>query len=202
MAGEATRIFVAPATKEEAMIDVLTLPGIGGSGDAHWQTLWERADPSMRRFRPTSWDAPELADWCRALDEAVAAARTPPLLVAHSLACLLVAHWQTMSSLPVAGAFLVAVPDPESPSFPREAADFADPPSDRLRFPSLIVASTDDPYGSLDYAHRRAAQWGAGIVEAGPLGHINGASGLDDWPQGRALRTAFAAALGSQPTRS
>jgi predicted alpha/beta hydrolase family esterase len=26
----------------------VTLPGIGGSGDPHWQTLWERADRCRR----------------------------------------------------------------------------------------------------------------------------------------------------------
>ncbi len=111
--------------------------------------------------------------------------------MAHSLACLLVAHWQAGSTLPVRGAFLVAVPDPLSGAFPSEAAAFAAPPREKLRFPSLIVASSDDPYGSPSYAARCAAEWGSGLVDIGACGHINGASGLGDWPDGMALLRAF-----------
>jgi hypothetical protein len=150
----------------------------------------------MRRFQPKNWNQPDLGDWIAALDRAVGAAATPPLLVAHSLACLLVAHWQRASSLSVAGALLVAVPDPESDAFPTEAATFADTPKGRLRLPSLIVASSDDPYGKIDYAHARAVEWGSGIVEAGALGHINGQSRLGDWASGQALLIAFAAGAG------
>ncbi|MCA1369758.1 serine hydrolase family protein [Bradyrhizobium sp. BRP14] len=175
------------------MAEIVVLPGIGGSGEAHWQTFWERANPRARRFQPKSWDQPDLSDWIEALDRAVAAADEPPLLVAHSLACLLVAHWQCASSLAVAGAFLVAVPDAQSEAFPVEAATFAAVPEGRFRFPSLIIASSDDPYGKVEYARTRAAQWGSGIVEVGGLGHINSRSGLADWPSGWALFRAFAA---------
>jgi len=177
------------------MKDIIILPGIGGSGEAHWQTRWERSNPEMRRFQPADWEKPELADWISALERAVGASATPPLLVAHSLACLLVAHWQQISSLAVAGAFLVAVPDPQSVSFPEEAAGFADPPLQRMRFPTLIIASADDPFGTPGYARARADLWGSGLVEIGPFGHINGQSGLEDWGPGRALLTAFSAGL-------
>lgn len=175
------------------MTDIVILPGIGGSGELHWQTRWEKSNPRHRRFQPTDWNRPELRDWTSALDCAVAAAPKPPLLVAHSLACLLVAHWQHLSAAPVAGAFLVAVPNPQSEAYPVEAASFADPPSGKFRFPSLIVASANDPYGTIEYARGRASLWGSSIVEVGELGHINEASGLGDWPQGKALLTAFAA---------
>lgn len=181
------------------MTDIIILPGIGGSGQAHWQSRWERTNPKMRRFQPGNWDRPELSDWISALDRAVDAVETPPFLVAHSLACLLVAHWQQVSSRPVAGAFLVAVPDPNSDAFPMEATSFADPPTRTFRFPSLIVASADDPYGTIGYSHRRADQWGSGLVEIGPLGHINGRSGLEDWPIGMAMLTSFVAGTRRPP---
>ncbi|NKF30811.1 serine hydrolase family protein, partial [Pseudomonas sp. BGM005] len=107
----------------------------------------------------------------------------------------LVAHWQQLSSLAVAGAFLVAVPDPQSASFPEEAAGFGNPPSQKMRFPTLIVASANDPFGTLDHARARANLWGSGFVEIGAFGHINGHSGLEDWSQGKALLTAFSAGL-------
>ncbi|ANK73025.1 MULTISPECIES: alpha/beta hydrolase [Ensifer] len=174
------------------MNDIIILPGIGGSGEAHWQTRWENADPHLRRFQPGDWDRPQLADWIQALDSAIASASEPPLLAAHSLACLLVAHWHAVRTRPVAGAFLVAVPDPTSAAFPAEAASFAKVPTERFRFPSLIVASSNDPFGTIGYAQMRAAQWGSRFAEAGAVAHINGKSGLSDWPEGRALFRSFA----------
>ncbi|WP_331374678.1 RBBP9/YdeN family alpha/beta hydrolase [Sinorhizobium chiapasense] len=182
------------------MTSIIILPGIGGSGEAHWQTLWEKENSRMQRFRPTNWDEPDLTDWISALERSVAAVPAPPILVAHSLACLLVAHWQQASTLPVAGAFLVAVPDPQGAAFPNEAKSFANPPTEAFRFPSLIVASADDPYGTLDYACARARQWRSRLVEIGARGHINGASGLGDWPEGSSLLTEFAAECAPERT--
>ncbi|WP_119270619.1 RBBP9/YdeN family alpha/beta hydrolase [Taklimakanibacter deserti] len=176
------------------MTEFIVLPGIGGSGDSHWQTFWERANPAMRRFAPANWEAPDFKNWMAALELAVATARTPPLLIAHSLSCLLVAHWQKVSRLPVKGAFLAAVPDPSSPVFPTNVDGFVTAPRERFRFPSLIVASANDPYGSLDYAKARAVQWGCQLHIAGALGHINGASNLGEWADGKALLEAFTAA--------
>jgi predicted alpha/beta hydrolase family esterase len=178
------------------MADFVMLPGIGGSGTEHWQSHWEKRLPKARRFQPTSWDKPELADWMAALDRAVAEAYEPPLLIAHSLACLLVAHWQRASCRDVAGAFLVAVPDPKSPAFPRRAAGFVDAPLEPLRFKSLIIASSNDPFAEIEYARRRAAQWRSGVIDVGAQGHINGQNGPGSWPIGSALLHAFAAGLG------
>jgi predicted alpha/beta hydrolase family esterase len=173
------------------MTDFIILPGSGGSGEAHWQTLWQRANPAMRRFGPASWDLPDFDDWAAALETAVSQASTPPVLIAHSLSCLLVAHWQLASIRPIGGAFLVAVPDPASPAYPAYGLPFADTPRRRLRFPSLIVASTDDPYDPHGYAKAKAGQWGSDLHIAGPLGHINSDSGLGDWPAGMDLLMAF-----------
>jgi len=123
-------------------LPILLLPGIGGSGPDHWQSHWERTDPDMTRFAPSDWDRPELADWCEALDRAVGTLDRPPIMVAHSLACLLVAHWVAARGTPVAGAMLVAVPDPCGQVFPDEARSFAQVPEQPLRFPSLIVTAS------------------------------------------------------------
>jgi uncharacterized protein len=173
----------------------ITLPGIGGSGKTHWQTIWEQADHRFSRFQPSRWDCPLLDDWVQSLETAVRATHVPPILVAHSLACLLVAHWAAQSTTPVAGAFLVGVPDPEGPEFPREAASFHSVPTAPLRFPALMIASDNDPHGSPAYAQGRAMEWRAPLIVAGALGHINGASGLGDWPQGRSLLEAFCAGI-------
>lgn len=97
---------------------IVIVPGIGNSGPDHWQSHWEAALPGAARIAPASWDAPDLADWTAALDEAVANAGVPPLVVCHSLGCLLFAHWHAVSARAVRGAFLVAVPDRAGPRFP------------------------------------------------------------------------------------
>jgi uncharacterized protein len=179
--------------KDNVMAAIVILPGIGGSDEMHWQTVWQKSNSSMIRFHPRDWDKPDLNDWIGALDRAIEKTAEAPILVAHSLACLLVAHWAARGAdRPVAGAFLVAVPDPDGPAFPVvEAASFRAVPAGSLTFPALIVASDNDPYGSIDYVRRRAATWGAGLVVAGALGHISSASNLGNWPLGAMLLEAF-----------
>lgn len=167
------------------MRELAIIPGIGNSGEAHWQTQWERTIPGTRRLSVADWDHPDLNDWITGVDRLVAAFEQPPILVAHSLGCLLVAHWAGRA--PVAGALLVAPPDPSGPAFPAEAVSFAPAPRRPLPFPTIIVASSNDPYGSIDHAVGLASAWGADLAPAGALGHINGASGLGVWGWGQAL---------------
>lgn len=170
---------------------VLVLPGFGNSGRAHWQTLWELRHPAWRRVDLGQWDAPDCQDWVRALDAAVRHCPGPPVFVAHSLACLLVAHWTRQFSMPVKGAFLVAVPEPASPSFPATAKGFMPVPMHRLPFPTLVVASANDAFGSVAHAQRCAIAWGSRFADVGDVGHINADSGIGEWPEGYALFQEF-----------
>ncbi|MEM0908769.1 MAG: alpha/beta fold hydrolase [Pseudomonadota bacterium] len=171
---------------------LITLPGYLGSPPTHWQSLWEVEDPTITRFQPTSVTEPDRDDWVAALASAIDAAPAPPLLIAHSLACLII----PFTPRPIAGAFIVAPPDPDDPHFPAPATTFKDVPQTPLPFPAVVVASINDPYGSLEHAERRARDWGAGFLSVGSEGHINAQSGLGDWPEGKNLLKAFAAGLG------
>ncbi len=165
----------------------LIVPGIGNSGPRHWQTLWERQHPEWRRVQQRDWDRPVREEWLRGLDAAMTEPPQPTILIAHSMGCLLVAHWAQRSSVPVRAALLVAPPDPTGPAFPPAVQGFETVPSEKIRFPSLVVASSDDPFGSVAYARRCAADWGSAFVEIGAVGHINAESDLGDWPAGFAL---------------
>ncbi|MBK8475812.1 MAG: alpha/beta hydrolase [Opitutaceae bacterium] len=166
---------------------VLILPGYGGSGPAHWQSEWECLYPEFHRVEQSDWEHPDLAEWSARLEEAVAAAVAPPVLVAHSLACLLVAHWATRMQRVVAAALLVAPPDPAQAGFPSVLASFGLPPRTPLPFPSIVVGSTDDPYAAPAFGPACAAEWGSEFISAGAAGHINAGSGLGAWPAGLAL---------------
>ncbi len=181
----------SPMPEATRSATVLILPGIQGSGPGHWQSLWERQDPRVRRVQQRDWNAPRLEDWLQALEAAAADAGGPVVLAAHSLGCLLGAHWAARTWRTVRGALLVAPPDPDGPAFPAAAASFVPVPERPLPFPSVVVASRDDPYGSMDYARRQAAVWGGELVDLGERGHINAESGLGDWPEGRALLQAL-----------
>lgn len=171
----------------------ITLPGIGGSGDQHWQTLWEKNETSFNRMTVEDWDRPSLREWLDAVDAVVSDTAVRPILVAHSLSCLLAAEYVARTSSKVAGAFLVAPPDPTSKPFPKQAAaEFVSAGHQPLECPSVILASTNDPYGTLDYAKQRTSEWCGELVDLGPCGHVND---LGEWKEGRRLLTAFAAGL-------
>ena len=57
----------------------------------------------------------------------------------------------------------------------------------RLPFRNMVVSSTDDPFCSTDRSAQMASDWGSQAVTLGARGHINGDSGLGDWPEGWAL---------------
>jgi hypothetical protein len=166
---------------------VLILPGISNSGPDHWQTLWEQANPAFVRVEQRDWDHPDCGEWVEVLDRALETIPGNPVLVAHSLACLVVAHWAANSTRGIKAAFLAAPPDPQGPNFPKAAVGFSPVPMKKLAFPSVIVASSNDPYGGVKSAEAYASAWGSCLVNAGALGHINAASGLGEWQEGFSL---------------
>src|SRR5580765_7501371 len=115
---------------------VVIVPGLGDSGPQHWQTLWQAAYPRHVRVVQRDWDRPRLDDWLAALDDAVRAAAAPVVIAAHSLACVLVAHWAARARATgdaragglaaVRCALLVAPADVDSPAHtPPETRGFA-----------------------------------------------------------------------------
>src|SRR3990172_9398424 len=172
---------------------VLLLPGLHDSGADHWQTLWLAAHPRFRRVEQLDWATPLCADWMANLDAAVAEAGRDALLVAHSAACALVAHWAAAHGRQIRGALLVAPSDVEASTYPEGPVGFAPMPLGRLPFASTVVASTEDPYVSLHRAKLFAKSWDSRFVVIGAAGHINAAAGLGAWPAGLELLAEVAA---------
>lgn len=171
----------------------LILPGYGDSDPGHWQSLWQDAQPTFSRVQQRDWDHPVCAEWVANLEQAVAHAGENVVLVAHSLGCLLIAHWAAQTQLKIKGALLVAPPNPASANFPEQISGFSTLPMQALKFPNIIVASSNDPYGDLIFAQSCAVAWYSHLVNIGPAGHINTASGLDSWSTGFALYQQLAA---------
>jgi len=181
--------------------DILIVAGLWNSGPQHWQTHWERKYAKWDRVAHRDWNDPDRDEWVAELDAAIAACEGRPILVAHSLGCMLVAQWAQWactrggSPLKIAGAFLVAPSDVEADSYPIEANGFKPIPMQALPFPSVLVASTNDEYVSTDRARAFAAAWGSKLIEIGDAGHINGATGYGPWPEGEQMLEEFCSTL-------
>lgn len=169
-------------------VEILTLPGLDNSGPAHWQTHWERL-PHCSRVEFGSWDRPDPQLWVPVLDRAIRDCPRPIIIAAHSLGCAALVWWAALAWQDafidkVLGALLVAPPDLDDPDACPRIQPFAPLPKVALPFPSLLVASRDDPYARFESSRAMAATWGSDFVDAGSAGHINSASGLGEWPQG------------------
>ena len=167
---------------------VVMVPGWRNSGPGHWQTLWCDRLPRCLRVVQDDWDFPRRTAWVERLTETLERQRGPTVLVAHSLGCIAVAHLPLAAVRRVVGALLVAPADPERRGV---LCDFAPVPHRRLPYPSVLVASTNDPYCPPRLAGAYARAWGSRFLRLPGAGHINVASGHGEWPEGRALLSSL-----------
>lgn len=174
---------------------VLILPGWLDSGPAHWQSRWQQ-QYGWQRVEQADWDWPRRGDWMARLEEVLLQSDQPAVLVAHSLGCHLVSAWAAHSrhTALVRGALLVAPPDLASPDLPVQLHGWRPMLRAALPFRATAVLSSDDPFGAIDATRALAADWRAHAVMAGARGHLNGDSGLGDWPEGLALLQALVSA--------
>jgi uncharacterized protein len=169
-----------------ADLDILIIPGWTNAGPDHWQSRWAKGLKTARRVEQADWDTPQLSDWVANIVAAINEAARPVILVAHSCGVLAIAH--AAAQLPigrVAGAFLVAAPDlASSDIWPAANGGFHPVPMQLLPFPSVLIASANDPHCTMARAAVFAAAWGSTLIEAGDAGHLNTASGHGPWPEG------------------
>ena len=163
---------------------IFTVPGLYNSGSQHWQTYWEKAF-GFTRIQQTDWETPVCSDWLQTIDTAVIQhPLNEVILVGHSLACCTIVHWANQYHRSIKGALLVAPSDVDAPSYPPGTRGFAPMPLYKLPFPSIVIASSNDEYVTMERARQFANTWGSECIDAGDLGHINSSSDLGDWPFG------------------
>ncbi|MFC3627042.1 RBBP9/YdeN family alpha/beta hydrolase [Vogesella amnigena] len=166
-----------------AAFDYIIQPGWNNSLPEHWQSHWQQL-LGARRVGNHEWHAPQLADWLQGLDAALGAASKPVIVIAHSLGCATVAHYAARHGRQLAGALLVAPADVERASAPAQLQPFAPLPDAALPFPSLVVASDNDPFSLPLRSVRMATRWHSRLYWLRDAGHINVASGHRQWEQG------------------
>lgn len=170
------------------MTKYFTIPGLGNSGPEHWQTWFEQSGNDFQRIWQTEWDAPECKNWIARIDQALSDEElSQVVLIGHSLGVMTIVQWALHYNRTIKGAFLVAPSDPEAPAYTFPATGYTPVPLTKLPFPSIVVASENDPWVSLERARFFAESWGSQFVNIGAAGHINAASGHGEWPEGLAL---------------
>ena len=168
--------------------NILILPGWQNSGPEHWQSRWE-ALHTCQRLEQHDWMRPLRGDWIARLEEVLLQNKSPAILVAHSLGCLLAAAWAAYSPNVhlVKAALLVAPGDAEREELRAVLTSWSPIPMQTLPFRSILVGSRNDPYCSEARAREFASAWGSDYIDYGDRGHINAESGLGAWPHGYEL---------------
>lgn len=169
---------------------ILFVPGLRDHVEDHWQTHAARATPGAVTVAPLAADRLSRAHQVAALDAALRAIPGEVVIVAHSAGCLTTVHWALAPTRPIRAALLVAPADIDNPL----PAGYPDPgalkqggwlpiPRKALPFPTLVVASRNDPLAAFDRVASFAEAWGGVLHDAGDVGHLNPAAGYGPWPE-------------------
>ena len=182
--------------KETMKPTLLFVPGLRDHVEEHWQTILARKIDGAQTVPPLERNKLSCAARVAALEEAIGKIDGPVVLAAHSAGVMIAVHWAAAQnqSRQVQGALLAAPADLESPlpqgypSFDLIGTNGWLPiPRSKLPFPAIVVASTNDPLARLDRIEGYAADWGARLVNAGAVGHLNPAAGFGEWKMAETL---------------
>ena len=156
--------------------DLILAPRLGGLEADDWQRRWAARLSTARFAAPADPSAPERGAWIEALATAARAATRPILLVGHGLGAVAVAESASaLEGLDVRGAILVAPPD--ALTLGRLGGGWRETAPRPLPFPSLIIASRNDPQGEFSAILGLAVALGAQFVDAGEVGGLDASSG-------------------------
>lgn len=175
--------------------DIIMVPGAGNDSN-HWMARWQSRLSTARLVFGADGDREVPADPTGATLAAIEAAEKPVVLVAHSTGVISAIHAAPLASKKILGAFYVSPPELEgNGQLARQARRLGDYPRDPLTYPSIVVASRNDPNGSYEHAGDLANAWGALLIDAGESGHIDNQSGHGPWPEGSMVFARFIAQL-------
>jgi len=170
----------------------LIVPGLNNSDEKHWQTFWEKSLQRTSRVPQRDWDHPQKKEWIETLGKTIQNLNEDTIIVAHSLGVATTVMYLTQNKgrIPshIKGAFLVSPSDVDNIEVIKH---FAPMPLEKLPVPACVVASENDNFVSMERAQFFASAWAVPLFNAGKLGHINSASDLREWEQGRQFLTEF-----------
>lgn len=182
LATREARSYIAAMKVKDA--DILFIPGTAGADEGHWLSRWQGRLSTGRNLPSRDGDADNPAALATRIADAVNDEPKPSVLVAHGIGVAAAIHAIAKITTPIAGAFLV------SPWQPAETL-----PSGPLPFPSILVASRNDPKYAFEDAEQLAGDWGSLFIDAGEIGGIDAASGHGPWPEGSMTFARFVSRL-------
>ncbi|SDF85340.1 MULTISPECIES: RBBP9/YdeN family alpha/beta hydrolase [Thalassobaculum] len=163
---------------------ILVLPGLGGGTDGHWYARWQAGLKTAEWVALDDWSSPARDAYVQSILDAVAGADRPVVLVGHGYGSLAAVHAASdLADGKVRGAFLAAVPDIEAADH-GVAEGYRPLPRDPLPFPSLVLASRNDPHCAFEVAEDLAGAWGSRLVDLRESGNVDPDSGHGPWPEG------------------
>jgi predicted alpha/beta hydrolase family esterase len=164
---------------------ILIAPGYRGSDENHWQTYWQKENKEYLRIEQHDWCHPVADEWIDTIERYVRETSGDLVVVAHSLACIALVLWAQKTRLSIKAALLVAPPNTEDEKLSKVITGFSPIPLQKLPFRSIVLASTNDEYTTIEQSEAFAKHWGSTFVNVGRKGHINSLSNLQNWPEGR-----------------
>lgn len=183
--------------KLQTQATVLIIPGLRDHVDEHWQTHLESRLAKVRSVPPLQEDKLNCAKRLEAIQMQLEHIEGPVILVAHSAGVLMTVHWAAQyysKQQQIQAALLVTPPNlaqawPEN--YPTSKAlseqGWSPLPQQKLPFPSLVVASRNDPLAHYAAVLEMAQHWGSQLLDLGEVGHMNPAAGFGPWPEAEQL---------------
>lgn len=169
-------------------VTVLFVPGLRDHVEDHWQTHAARAFPGSVTVEPLTTDRLSRDARVAAVETALRAIEGDVVIAAHSAGCLMVAAWALAPTRRIKGALLATPADVENPLPPGypsfedlQANGWVPIPRAPLPFPTLVVASRNDPLANFAKVTELAAAWRADLIDAGEVGHLNPPAGYGPW---------------------
>jgi len=167
------------------MTNYLIVPGLNNSGRDHWQSYFEKSGNNFHRIIQEEWEVPVRNDWVETIDREVSVYDpTSVVLIGHSLGCAAIASWANEYRKKIKGALLVAPSDIETAHYNFPIVGFDPMPINKINFKTIVVASTNDHWVSIERAKFFAEKWGSEFISIGDAGHINSESGYGEWKEG------------------
>jgi predicted alpha/beta hydrolase family esterase len=180
-------------------LTTLIIPGFQGSEDAHWQTWFQSKIKNSQRVHQ-NWDEPILAYWAENVRNSIDKCNGKVWIIAHSFGCLAAILAGIDRYKNIAGAMLVAPADPERFTLggvlEESELDGSESirsliPTHPLPFPTLVIASDDDPWMQASKVQLWSDIWNSEFISLPSAGHINTASGFGPWDAGLTLFNNF-----------
>jgi uncharacterized protein len=177
----------APLTPATAANAVLLLPGLTGTlppALATWAAQGKTNGAAQGEIYDVQvveqhdWLRPLRGDWLMQLENAVLAARGEVLLVAHGLACWLVASWAqvTQHAASVQGVLLIDPLDLSAPELQAQLPSWQRIPLQPLPFAALVMGqahSHDNQHAMLLAQGWRARYLASASTPCGDISHDN-----------------------------